>query len=316
VIGILNTEATFTITGRSGDSQWLQVTFADGLVGWIAIRFARGVNRAALDPAAVAALPVMAEAVEASPTPTSAFLAGVPSWLTGISARSRQIYLQGQQLGNRRGVFSKIGDSITASAQFMYPFGNGQYNLGAYGGLGYVVGSFAGFNRESLAAGNGWTTESLLAIGGCGEAVVICELKTNKPSVALIMIGTNDSGSGDVGVFTNNLQQIVQFSIDLGVIPVLSTIPPKVFDEAQRLRVDSYNSAILTVARQFDIPLWDYHSQMVNAPNMGISSDGLHPSVPAAGGGDLSAAGLQFGYAIRNLNALYVLDSMLRYIMY
>jgi lysophospholipase L1-like esterase len=130
------------------------------------------------------------------------------------------------------------------------------------------------------------------------------------------MIGTNDSGSGSPDVFANNLRQIVQITIDMGIVPVLSTIPPKNLGDDQNFRVDAYNSVIRQIAAQFDIPLWDYFSNMVNAPNRGMSPDGLHPSESPYGSGVLTAESLRYGFTIRNLNALQVLDSIWRKVMY
>jgi lysophospholipase L1-like esterase len=137
-----------------------------------------------------------------------------------------------------------------------------------------------------------------------------------RPAIALIMIGTNDSGSGSPDVFAGNLRQIVQTTIDMGIVPVLSTIPPKNLGDEQNFRVDAYNAVIRQVAAQYDVPLWDYFSNMASAPNRGMHPDGLHPSQSPLGSGILTAESLNYGYTIRNLNALQVLDAIWRYVMY
>jgi lysophospholipase L1-like esterase len=135
--------------------------------------------------------------------------------------------------------------------------------------------------------------------------------------VALIMIGTNDSGSGATDAFAWQMSEIVRISIEMGVIPVLSTIPPKNIDENQEARVNAFNEVIRQIARQYDVPLWDYYANMVNLPNRGMSSDGLHPSAPPDGAaGRLTADNLQYGFTMRNLNALQVLDSLWQFVMY
>ncbi len=319
ILQIVNAEVVFTIIGRTADNVWVQITLTDGTTGWIAARFARNRDRTEIDPARLSALPIMGVAVEASPTPTSEFLASVPSWLTGISSNARQIYLRGQAMGNRRNAFSKVGDSITATANFLYPFGFGQYTLGNYGGYSGAISFFGdSFVRETRAAAPGWTAVQLLTPGSpCGAVTpLVCEYQQHKPAVALIMIGTNDSGSGSPGVFADQLRQIVQITIDLGIVPVLSTIPPKVMNAEQTQRAIDFNLVITQTARQFDIPLWDYHANMVGLPNQGMSGDGLHPSESPSGSGVLTGESLQFGFTVRNRDALIVLDSMIRYVLY
>jgi len=152
----------------------------------------------------------------------------------------------------------------------------------------------------------------------CGQdSPLVCEYKEVKPAVALIMIGTNDSGSGTTDIFGGNLRQIVQTSIDMGVIPVLSTIPPKPANADQTAHAIAFNQVIRSVADQYDVPLWDYFSIMDTLPDKGISSDHLHASVPPGGQSAVfTAANLQYGYTIRNLQALEVLDALERLVLY
>jgi len=330
IVVVIPEASQFTLVGRTADLKWMQVQLDSGEQGWLSAQFVRQPDRSIYDAKALQSLPVAGAAIDASPTPTSAFTASAPPWLTGITAHSRQIYLQGQRMGNRANVFSRVGDSITASENFLYPIGWGQYVLGQYGYLGDVIGYFSQANARTgnsfasapLAAGGGWTTERLLMPGGstpqiCGSDTPIeCEYKHVHPAIALIMIGTNDSGSGSPDVFAGNLSRIIETTINMGIIPVLSTIPPKNLGEDQENRVNTYNGVITQIARRYDIPLWDYYSNMVNAPNRGLSSDGLHPSISPFGSGRFTPDSLLFGYTIRNLNALQVLDAVWRLTMY
>ena len=62
----------------------------------------------------------------------------------------REIYRRGQQQGNRADVFSKVGDSITATAMFLTPFGDGNYDLGEYEDLAPLL---AALHRGHVANG-------------------------------------------------------------------------------------------------------------------------------------------------------------------
>jgi hypothetical protein len=331
VLEFLDSATELLIMGRTADNTWVQVRVS-ATEGWVSTPLIRLSNGQPVGDDILSQLPVRGVAAEASPTPTlSAGSLGSLTWLSGVTAHSRQIFLQGQRLGNRANVFSRVGDSITASPYFLTPIGLGQYDLGAYGYLSGVIGYFSSANARAgnsfvnppLAAGGGWSAFNLLdpnrsSKPDCGfDPPLVCEYKLVKPAVALILVGTNDSGSGSADQFAGNLRQIVQTSIDMGVIPVVSTIPPKRIDADQTARVEAFNRVIRAVAQQYDVPLWDYFAVMETAPNGGMSADGLHPSVPPDGAtGRFSAANLQYGYTLRNLTALQTLNVIWRQVLY
>jgi hypothetical protein len=331
VLEFLDSATDLLIVGRTADDAWLQARVG-GTEGWISAPFVRLSNGQPVGDDTLNQLPVTGIAAEASPTPTlSVGSLGDLTWLSGVTAHARQIFLQGQRLGNRANVFSRVGDSITASPYFLTPIGLGQYDLGAYGYLSGVIGYFSQANARAgnsfanppLAAGAGWSAYNLLdpksaSKPACGfDAPLVCEYKLVKPSVTLIMVGSNDSGSGSADQFAGTLRQIVQTSIDMGVIPVLSTIPPKRIDADQTARVKAFNDVIRAIAQQDDVPLWDYWAVMETAPNEGMSADGLHPSIPPDGAtGRFSTENLQYGYTLRNLTALQTLNVLWRQVLY
>jgi hypothetical protein len=246
----------------------------------------------------------------------------------GISDHARQIYLAGQALGNRANVFSKVGDSITVSPQFLAPIGYNQYDLRGYGHLAEVVDFYrAGWARTSnafantsLAAKGGWSTFSVLAPSVAdhtycyaNESPLVCEYRLTKPAVALIMLGTNDVMGTSNEAYVANLRRIVSDSIAAGVVPVLSTIPPflRVGYEA---RADELNNLIVAVAQENDLPVWNYWAALQPLPNKGMGPDGVHPAW-APNATDFTAENLQYGSTMRNLTALMVLDALWRQVM-
>jgi hypothetical protein len=176
------------------------------------------------------------------------------------------------------------------------------------------------FSNRSFAAENGWTTESVLTPGNrpgdtpddClpGEVPLVCELRIVRPAVALIMLGTNDVTYLPIDLYRANLSRIVETCIGMGVIPVLSTIPHRGGLEGQ---VAAFNDLIVQLAYGYDVPLWDYAAAMRVLPDGGLSGDWVHPNTPP---GDLVAyftpANLYYGYTVRNLTALQVLDAVWR----
>lgn len=325
IMGVIPERTQVTVLGRNQDGSWLQIQSAQG-TGWVFASYIQS----SLD---VAALNVPAAAYEATPVrfepPSPSVSYGA---LSGVSSNSAKIFMTGQQLGNRPNVFSKVGDSITATGQFLYTFGWGTYNLRDYAYYQEVINFFlSGSAREgnpfatgSLSAQPYWTSSTVLdpskASPPCnaGEMPLVCEYRVNRPSMALIMIGTNDIGQNSAGQFQANLQRIVEISIQMGVIPVLSTLPPKVCCPGD---VDQFNSIIVSTARGYDVPLWDYYSAMIQLPNQGLNEDGVHPAWIGgqydnyAPSGDFSADNLKYGFPLRNLMALQVLDTMWRQVI-
>jgi hypothetical protein len=250
------------------------------------------------------------------------------STISGITAHSREIFLAGQSMGNRADVFSKVGDSLTDEQHFLYQLGNGQYILRDYGYLEPAILHFSAtatrtgnsFNEDSVAARGSWNSYSPLdpalstPFSFCGiDSPIVCEYKTQQPAVSIIMIGTNEAdyllASGE---YQQNLISMVETSIGMGVIPVLSTIPWNKFRDPQ-----PYNEVIFGIARSYDIPVMDYCTLMEDAPKHGISEDGVHPSVPPDGNtANFSSENLQYGYAIRNLLTLQMLDTLWRQVLY
>ena len=266
--------------------------------------------------------PTSPPAATATNTPPGGYDHSLP-YLSGISDRARQIYLSGLASGNQANVFSKVGDSITVAPTFLLPFGYGQFNLRNYGYLSDVVDHYVSgwarngnsFNNSSLAAKGGWSSFSVLSpsladhsVCRAGEPPLWCEYRLSRPSVALIMFGTNDVMDTSSDAYRANLQRIVGDTINFGIVPVLSTIPA-FHRTGYDGRVAELNGIIADVAHQNDIPLWDYWGAMESLPNEGLGPDGIHPSA-APNCADLTPDNLQFGYTVRNLTALQALDAL------
>lgn len=249
-------------------------------------------------------------------------------YVSGINDYTRQIYLTGQSLGNRANVFSKVGDSITVADQFLKPIGWNQYNLHDYGYLADAVAYWSAalartsnsFSNNSLAAKGGWSSFSVIATSASdktyckqNESPLVCEYRLTKPSVAMVMIGTNDVWDTSNDAYRANLQRIVTDSVSRGIIPVLSTIPA-FHRTGYEGRPAELNAIVRDIAQQNNVPLWDYAAAIAGLPNEGLSSDGIHPSFPAypVSAADFAPENFQYGYTVRNMLALYVLDQIRR----
>ncbi len=212
-------------------------------------------------------------------------------------------------------LFAKVGDSITASPSFFFCF-DGAPDLGAYGGLAATLARYRDARIPSTATSPFGRT-SVAAVGGTTAADVIAgspspldrELEATTARIALVMFGTNEIRTG--GAYAPalaSLWTVVDTLIARGVIPVLSTIPPlNDYPEADA-RIPTFNRLVRAIAQGRGIPLVDFHAQLLALPARGLSADDLHPSVSPDGACALTAAGLQYGYNVRNLLELEALS--------
>jgi hypothetical protein len=237
-------------------------------------------------------------------------------------------FLRGAEMGNRPDVFSKVGDSITVNTAFLQPFARGIHRLGEdYAYLETALDFYnvdeghptTSFLERSRAAKVGWRSSDVLAwddfyLCERGDTRLACEYRITRPASALIMLGTNDVHVLSVQQYDANMRRIVEISLQWGVIPVLSTIPPQ---RNQDEKVLAYNLALVQIADDYDVPLWNYWLAMENLPNRGLSYDGVHPSTPPTFGTAIfTPDNLQYGFTVRNLMALQVLHLLLYEVMY
>jgi lysophospholipase L1-like esterase len=205
------------------------------------------------------------------------------------------------------GYVAQFGDSITYSMAFWKPFSWSDPD--AYlpdDGLpkrppekrwrDTILG--AGNEGKEAVAGNysGWTAAHLLA-------AVPGVLERNKPEVAIVMIGTNDSRGNKLRpTYAEELAKIVELCRAAHCIPILSTIPPM---RGCSDSVAEANKIVQALAARLKLPLVDYHAAILKHAPDGkwdgtlISGDGVHPS-----GGDTHVFSKEnlakSGYALRN----------------
>lgn len=307
VLTLLAPETPLTIVGVTVDHTWLQVRLTSGITGWVAAQY---VN-VHIDLNAI--------------FPSGGSGTRLPD---DVVAHIRQVYAAGQQLGNHADVFAKVGDSITVSIFTLNPIGDGLYNLGDYAGLQAVIDYFSrretrsgvnSFNDTPIAAKIGWTTFGVLdpdasdpGVCQADELPLLCAYRVLQPAFAIIMFGTNDVGILDANDYRANLNRIVALSEAQGVIPILSTFPQR---EGYEERSQIFNTIVVQVAAAHAIPLLDYGGAMLPLGRGGFDADGVHPSPPPngyEGAADFRAENLHYGYVIRNLTALQLLDAVWR----
>jgi hypothetical protein len=307
ILDSLSASDILEIVGRTADNVWLQVITAQGKHGWVKAVFV----------AVTGDLKNVAITGKAVDAPDEAL-----TYLSGITAHARQIFLAGQGLGNRDFSFSKVGDSNTDNPAFLTPFDQGNFDLGSYTDLAPAVNYFRGsFARISDAAVGGFSTAKVLdpalARGGCasGETPLACEYRINKPSVALILLGTGDQHSWQG--FEARYRQIIEYTIQQGIVPVLMTKADDLESKEDTAPAGFTNETIRRLAKEYDVPLLDLRRAVEPLPNRGCGPDGFHYNSPPDGQtANFDAAHLLYGFNMRNLTALQALDALRRYVLY
>jgi hypothetical protein len=249
-----------------------------------------------------------------TPTPGPTATLGAESWKslpvipTGVSQRVRLIYQMGILRGNNPRAFSKVGDCNSTMPYFLADFDTpAQYNLGQYSQLQDTIDFFSGsFSRKSLATKDGLTSFAALSTLWVSwkecetyETPLTCEFRINKPEFALLSFGTNDA-NGNVD-FEIAFRRVVDMTIGNGIVPILST-------KADNAEGDeSINATIVRVAYEYDLPLWNYWLAVQSLPDKGMRSP-EHLSASPVGFANFEGENLNYGWSVRNLTALQVLD--------
>jgi LysM repeat protein len=312
-----------TYTVRQGDTLW-SITRQLGLSISELIAANRAVSPNRIYPGQVLHLPPnagTAASVSASAPSTPAEPAPIPAAdgqpvdLTGlpqVSARAREIYQHGLALGNNPRAFAKIGDCNATLPSFLAAFDSGTYRLGGpYAYLQETIQQFSGsFARDSKAVHIGYTAYDITSpewadprVCQPGETPELCEYRLQRPSIALISLGTNDWSHG-VPLYEKNMRTIVEQSIAAGILPILSTKA----DNTEGYHL--YNGVIRRLAAEYDVPLWDFWLIAQRLPGGGLLPDGFH----LTGGANtfLRPESIYGAWPWRNLTALETLDIVWR----
>src|SRR6185312_10871141 len=94
----------------------------------------------------------------------------------------------------------------------------------AFFGATLADGSATSFDRATVAAVVGWSAGAALT----GNPTPIQEeLSAIQPAFAVIMFGTNDTYAGGQQKFEKALLADVDALLAAGVVPIMSTIPPR-----------------------------------------------------------------------------------------
>jgi hypothetical protein len=71
----------------------------------------------------------------------------------------------------------------------------------------------------------------------------------------------------------------------------------------------------VAIARDLQVPVWNYWLALQSASQTGMAYDWVHPSPAPTGAGDLRDPAMDWGFNVRNLTALQVLEKVGRVVI-
>jgi serine/threonine protein kinase len=228
-----------------------------------------------------------------------------------VSQRAKVIYQKGLANGNDPRHFSTIGDNQVTRENFLGYFDQPDQSLrlgDTWGTYKPVLENFSGsYFRLSMTVRTDFNVASVLspinsdpAACKAGETPLECEMRSWKPSIAIVSMETWFKDR-PTQAYEGYLRQIVDFLLARDILPILAT-------KADNLEGNnSINTIITRVAYEYDIPLWNFYAAAQPLPLHGLLEDGFHLT---NGESKLYDEGLQIGWNMRNLTALQMLDKV------
>jgi hypothetical protein len=225
----------------------------------------------------------------------------------------------------RKDVFAKVGASNTVNTNFFHCFAGDDVKLGEHEALGTTLEFFrktkaddtkVSFNRTSLAATVGWG--AFKTVEG-SPTPIQQEVAAISPAFAVVLLGTNDTYEQGVVGFDRSLLKAVDQMLSLGVVPLMTTIPPRADKAEADALVPEMNAIIRAIAQQRQVPYLDLWKLLDALPDKGLVSDGIHLGVYVSGGKArgcwLTPEALGDGMNLRNLISLEALDRARRFLL-
>ena len=328
---------------RTADEQWIEVSTDRGVVGWVAASTVyTSVNLAQLPifgaPTVIAAMPTNTFVPTIPAPPTAVTLGDMPAMERHLretpifsnlaTQHLTAIFQTGRLYGNRPNVFTTIGDSNTTNGDFLQPIGMGADTYCTWSDYTYLhttVNFFSvppspdlsnSFTHHSLSAGKGFSSAAVLdpfwatdATCLADELPLACELRTIKPSVAIIMLGGIDVSAMSTADYAANMTTIVELLIQQGVIPVLTTFVVLPGRDVYEKSLE-FNMRLLDLSQAEQIPLINLWTAAQTLPDDGIGPDHTHLKAEIGSFCAFDGGQTQYGGTLRNLLTLQALDQL------
>jgi hypothetical protein len=191
-----------------------------------------------------------------------------------ISDHAKAIFAAGVAAGNDLHHFSVLGDCQAPEWKLFGVLDWESYELAEeYSYLQPTVDYYQGqWSRRTFTVVSGNTVSTIFSVywadaNACqpNETQIECEFRINNPNLVVLMLGTNWNSGAEQ--FESELRKAVDYLLARHILPVLVT------------KGDSHgpdwplNQAIVRVAYDYDLPLWNFWLAIQDMPNHGMKAD-------------------------------------------
>lgn len=282
-IGLLRAGVAVSVVERNSVGNWLHVLQSreDGVVlldGWVLPGYLHLAPDLRYSQLPISDLPDGNPAYTGSPSIVRLYNTPI---ISEVSDAMREIYRRGQALGNQAHIVTKVGDSLTADPFYLTLIRQDDYVLGPYDYLEDTI-TYFDTAESSVAARIGMTSLVLFdpmwanaELCESGETPLACEYRLRQPSISLIMFGPNDVLRMNDQIFGRQIRQIVDESLALGIIPVLSTFSYHPDSDLWWQSVN-FNLAVIDLASEYQVPLINLWAASRVLPDYGLDQDRIH----------------------------------------
>lgn len=237
----------------------------------------------------------------------------IPVVPQGVSQRMREVYQRGLARGRDPDRFSKFGDCQNINPYFLAMFGGRDYRLGeAYAYLQPTIDHFAGsWGRDSLAVKGGFNVASVQTLYwadpvtcSADKSPMVCEVEKYNPSIALISF--EKWWEKPAADYEKRLRSLVEYLLSQDIVPILATKADNVEGD------NSINAAIVRVAYEYEIPVWNFWLAAHSLPSHGLTEDGFHLTGLGTRAYFDDPVRMKAAWPWRNLTALQAIDAVYR----
>ena len=283
---------TYTATGRTNDTNWIQIIYGGGSA-WVA-------SSVGVLSQKLVNLPVTQGNFSIAPVNGTSITSGnatppkstavpynmtrpvLPAWIPVITPHMRQVYQQSSKYGLSPYAFATIGDCNSEAFVYLERLAGGLFDLTPYG---YLIATkdrfYNAMLRNSVAVEGSFGAASMFEPlwsdpKQCNkdEGPFACELRLTRASIVFIALGTGDHLAWRS--FEGNYRKLIEYSLKRGVLPVLVTKADTL--ESQESDASAYyiDSVIRRLGQEYDVPVLDLQLATKDLPNHGLREEGGH----------------------------------------
>lgn len=271
----------YTVNARSADNRWWRLTVpsARGKDTWLYADLGAIYSGAITDAPVYSKLPPT-PVKPVKPAKPGKAAPAFPPWVPVITPQQRAIYQGAAKFGKDLNMFTVVGDCNSQPPVYLRRVATGEFDGSRVEPrIQQVLARFEGaFGRISLAAKGGFGTAAMgdptWADGALCDVTMgpfECEVWVSRASVVFIELGTGDQLVWKD--FEGHYRPLVELALKKGPLPVLVTKADDI-ETSEGAPSGYINDIVRKLAREYQVPLLDFHAATRNLPNFGLIDEG------------------------------------------